>query len=233
MNPKRARSVEAGNGRSRTGFTLIELLVVVAIIAILAALLLPSLKSARARAKTAACVNNLKQFSYAFAMYNQDNDGWMPDGAWCYPEKHAGNPYKSRQIPFYINPSHQAMTPWVMRCPDIDARAVDAPPYWGGTYGYNRYWYEDHFGNPYRRRLESVVNAAQKVIIGDAVGYSPYQNGYNYGDYHYPRHEGKAAGDCCYLDMTGRRANFAFGDGHVETLTWPWGHTEIIQIRPP
>lgn len=59
-------------------FTLIELLVVIAIIAVLAALLLPSLGSARERGKTADCVNNLKQASTAFSVFLGDHQGFYP-----------------------------------------------------------------------------------------------------------------------------------------------------------
>ena len=48
---------------SPRGFTLIELLVVIAILAILAALLLPSLASAREKGWRAACLSNLRQVS--------------------------------------------------------------------------------------------------------------------------------------------------------------------------
>lgn len=71
----------------KKGFTLIELLVVITIIGILSAILLPTLSSARERARRAACLSNLHQLTLAWTMYADNNNGFLPgaDVGWTPP----------------------------------------------------------------------------------------------------------------------------------------------------
>jgi prepilin-type N-terminal cleavage/methylation domain-containing protein/prepilin-type processing-associated H-X9-DG protein len=230
----------AGNTHRRA-FTLVELLVVIAVIAILAALLLPVLSAAKAKAKRTACLNNLRQINLGLRAYCDDYNDATPGtrGAkfgtpsWSSYRKLMGNYVDvhgepSPQNKLFACPADTFYVNLLRRSNGTGLAYVRAPLFAQTNFEYSSYAFNGGaktisgtdtpgIGD---QKISSIKDPSRTVLIAEVPAFFPYS-------WHQTSTPGGVTVDGGVVFFDNAQNMVSFVDGHVSYIKIYWNSNQL------
>ena len=201
-------------------FTLLELLIVVAIIGVLVTILLPSLQSAKEKAKIAICLNNQRQLATAYLTYASKNDQLAIKHSWYNDIVGTTGVHRwGQNYPIEKRPLNEFASPEIGVCPSDKG---DTWYRWNNNEAYQ-------FGSSYIAPFATRNTIAKSTNIGanDNIRILKFDRPdrkilFHIVNLQYPRDFNHSSGKAKWHDPKNPRYPVAFMDGHAEFHNFSW-----------